>query len=376
MQLTADPARLERSEQHIADSTLVKIPLLEQRDSRGGAWAPHLKAKVLGALLPTIGLNARAMRHLSRWRTVPRRTGCALDAGSTAAELVRDFKIDIVVLHASGGADASEIIDVATAAGIPAAIIHHFANGWLGGASVRQQVSRVDAVAGASAVAVPRYLRDTFFNLSDGVDTDFYSRDSAHAPQREFATPVIYAPGRLTPEKGQVAVIEVAHRLKQRGLSTTVLFAGRAEVPDFESHLRRLAAERGLSDSVVFLGPLSLEHYRDWYHPATVMLMPTDHSEGMPRTLIESQSMEVPPVVYDIGGTSEGVRHGETGYVVKQGDVDRMAGVVETLLRAPDLRRTMGASARRFVVESFSLAALAERHEKFYAHILEQRRKR
>ena len=312
LQLTADPARLGPTEQELAGSRLLTVPLLEGRDSQGEAWAPQLKARVLDTLLPNTRINTLVMKQLSRWRAVPRRTGCAVDAGSKAAELFRHFKIDLVVLHACGGADATEIIDVAAANRVPVAIVHHFSNSRLSGASVRQQVSRVQGVAGASWVGVPRYLREIFHNLSDAVDTDFYSRAHVALQSRDPAEPLIYAPGRLTPDKGQSSVIEVAHRLRQRGLNPLVAFAGRADVPHFEAHLRTLVAERGLSGSVTFLGPLSLDAYRHWYSSAKVMLMPTRHSEGMPRTLIESQSMQVPPVVYDIGGTSEGVRHGET----------------------------------------------------------------
>ncbi|WP_291982153.1 glycosyltransferase family 4 protein [Luteitalea sp.] len=373
MQLAVDPARLAPTEQVLGAGRLITVPLLERGEALALTRASRLKSRLLDILLPTDRLNTLAMRQLSKWRKVPRRPGCAVDAGSRAAALLRQYPVDLVVLHACGGADASEIIDVAAAAGTPVVIVHHFSNARLGDLSVRQQVSRVHGVAGASAVGVPRYLRGAFRNLSDSVDTEFYSRANATPLDVDTADGLIYAPGRLTPDKGQTAVIDVAYRLKQRGLAVKVVFAGRADVPDFEAHLRRLVAERGLSGAVTFLGALSLESYRDWYGPATVMVMPTRHSEGMPRTLIEAQSMQVPPVVYDIGGTSEGVRHGHTGFVINIGDIEAMTTAVESLLRQPALQRTMGEEGRRFVVNSFSPAALAARHEEFYTDALATR---
>jgi len=370
MQLTVDPARLTPTEQLLGRARIVTVPLLEGRDSPAATWAPELKSQLLDILLPTGRINTLAMRELSKWRKVPRRAGCAIDAGSKSAELLRQFHVDLVVLHACGGADVSEIIDAAYEKEVPVVIVHHFANARLGDASVRQQVSRVHGVAGASSVGVPRYLRGSFCNLSDSVDTDFYNRASARTLAHESSEALIYAPGRLTPDKGQPAVIEMAYRLKQRGLAVKVAFAGRADVPEFEAHLRRLVAERGLSDAVMFLGPLSLEEYRDWYGPAKVMVMPTQHSEGMPRTLIEAQSMQVPPVVYDVGGTSEGVRHGHTGFLIKRGDLDAMTTAVESLIRQPSLQQAMGEEGRRFVLGSFSPASLAARHEEFYSRVL------
>jgi glycosyltransferase involved in cell wall biosynthesis len=328
---------------------------------------------VVNCLLPTPGMNAAAMEWLSKRRRIPLRGGEAEGAGAKVAEILRQFKVDLVVLHACGGRDSCDVIDVARSVGIPIAIVHHFANDRLGAISARQQVCRVAAVGGASLVGVPRYLRHTFWNLSDAVDTDFYNRSNARPIDTAPTEPFIFAPGRYTPEKGQVDVIEVVYRLTLRGLRPKVVFAGRADAPAFEAHLRALVEQRGLGDLVTFLGALSLEQYRDWYYGAAVMLMPTLHGEGMPRTLIESQAMQVPPVVYDIGGTSEGVRHGETGFLVKRGDVEGMAAAAERLLGDQRLQQSMGRAGRRFVESAFSLPALAERHEQFYAHVLGRR---
>lgn len=373
LQLTDDPERLAPVERCLGRSRLLTVPLLVlariQTDTRS-AWLTQAKHRALDALLSTPRLNSLAMRQLSRWRAVPRKVGEADDAGTTAAELIQRFKVDLVVLHACGGADVSDIIEAAESTRVPLAIVHHFSNDRLGDVSARQQVSRVDGVAGASWVGVPSYLRTSFSNLSDAVDTAFYSRERARAVPTDVRGPVLYAPGRLTPEKGQTDVIEVAFKLRQRGLNPMVLFAGRADSPEFQAHLHRLVAERRLSDCVRFLGSLSLEEYRDWYCAAQVMVMPTRHSEGMPRTLIESQAMKVPPVVYDIGGTREGVRHRETGFVTTYGDVEEMTRAVERLLREPDLQRSMAEAGRRFVDRTFSLQMLAERHEDFYARVL------
>jgi len=373
LQLTAEAARLEPTDHAVGVSRLLTVPLLEGQASAAEAWAPEFKARTLDALLPTAHVNAVAMRQLSRIRAVPRRAGCAIGAGTTTAALFERHPIDLVVLHACGGADASEIIDVAAARRVPVAIVHHFSNHRLSDVSVRQQVSRVQAVAGASAVDVPRYLRDTFRNLSDGVDTAFYDRARAGRIEAPGPRPVIFAPGRLTPEKGQLAALEVARRLKRSGVAATVVFAGRADDAAFEAELRRRVLDRDLTDDVVFLGALSLATYRDWYCAAAVTLMPTLHAEGMPRTLVESQAMQVPPVVYDVGGTSEGVRHGETGFLVRAGDLDALTATTAQVLGDADLRQRMGRAGRTFVERQFSLEALAMRHEQFYLDLLSPR---
>jgi glycosyltransferase involved in cell wall biosynthesis len=383
LQLTRDSSRLAETEERIGNSLIIKVPLFVQRNLSAGqnnsksgklGLLKSMQQFVLNLFLFTSSLNNFAMAHFMRWRRVPRRAGEPEDAGAKAAEIMQRFKVDLVILHASGGADASEIIEVAKSARIPVAIVYHFSNDRLGGVSLRQQISCVDGVAGASWIGVPAYLGKYFWNLSDAVDTEFYRRENARPLPRKISGPVLYTPARVTPEKGQTDVIEVASILKRRGLGPKVIFAGRVDSPDFEAELRQMAVQRGLSDAVEFLGPLSLEEYRDWYGAALVMVMPTRHHEGMPRTLIDSQAMQVPPVVYNVGGTREGLKDKETGYLLRPGDVDGVARAVETLIRNPDLHRCMAYAGRKFVEENFSLQAFAERHENFYSHVIETSR--
>jgi glycosyltransferase involved in cell wall biosynthesis len=74
----------------------------------------------------------------------------------------------------------------------------------------------------------------------------------------------------------------------------------------------------------------------------------------------------VPVVAYATGGVSEGICDGQTGFLVKTGDLATFTDKLELLLRNDALRRSMGEAGRKFVVDRYSLAALAARHESFY----------
>jgi glycosyltransferase involved in cell wall biosynthesis len=65
-----------------------------------------------------------------------------------------------------------------------------------------------------------------------------------------------------------------------------------------------------------------------------------------------------PVVVTDVGGASEAVIAGETGYLVAAGDDEQMAARIIELLRAPERARAMGERGRLVVAEKFS----CERH--------------
>ena len=380
MQLTTNIYGLSESEEKIGDALLVKIPLLVNRrenaeesdyKKRVSSQIEKLKLSMLNILFYNYALNSLFMRTLVNWRKVPQRTGEPTEPGNKVKEILYRYKkIDLVILHASGGSDAMDIIRVAKNARIPTAIIHHFSNDKLSGLSLRQQISLVDGVAGASLVGVPSYLKKSFWNLSDAVDTEFYKLENVNCFKKKYTYPVIYTPARVIPEKGQADVIKAASILKRKGIETNVVFAGRIDSISYEDQLRKMVAERCLSDSVEFLGPLSLAEYRDFYSIAHVMVMPTYHNEGMPRTLIDSQAMKVPPIVYDVGGTKEGIIDNKTGFLVKRGDVNGVVLAIESLIQNSKLHHRMAEAGRKYVEKNFSLNAFAARHEKFYSQVI------
>lgn len=66
-----------------------------------------------------------------------------------------------------------------------------------------------------------------------------------------------------------------------------------------------------------------------------------------PLKLYEGMAVEAVPVVPRLGDLPESVRHGVEGLVYEPGSADELAGTIETLARSSELRRRLGANARR-----------------------------
>lgn len=303
-------------------------------------------------------------------RRVPRRIGEPEGVRDKVRELLSRFKVDFVVLHSAGGASASEVLAEAQAARIPAALIHHYSNDRLSQLSLRQQVSLAQGVAGVCSVDVPRYLRDRFFLVSDGIDTEFFQRKKARPVGLSSREPVVLLPARIDRAKGQMDLLLAAALLRREGIKPKIAFAGRSDIPQFADELTRLTQTYGIADQILFLGQLNRSELKDWYAASALLAFPTYHHEGLGRVLLESQAMEVPAVVYKSGGTPDGLIPGKTGILLEKGDVRGLARAIKELLADNVKRREMGAAGRRFVVERFSLSALVERHEQFYRQLL------
>ena len=299
------------------------------------------------------------------------RAGDVPGVGGKMREIFQRHSVDCVLVHAAGGSDAWEAIHEAQIAGLPTAIQLHFSNERLRDYSVRCQVEMVDGVGGVSGVDVPSYVEKRFTNLLTAADLEFFSRARAGQFSIAFRRPVLALPARLVPTKGHQDLIEAVKLLRKWGFPVEVVFAGRADQPEYEQALRRQIADAGLSDEFHFVGLLNPAGLRDLYAASKVLAFPTYHQEGLPQILIEAQAMELPVVVYDSGGSRAGLVQGETGFVVKQGDVSGFAAAIRNLLQNESLRASVALSGRRFVEREFGLSALADRHERFIARTVE-----
>lgn len=293
------------------------------------------------------------------------------NARETTRKIFQEYHVDLIVMHYVGGVDSAEIIDEAKQRKIPYVFLNHFSNQSFNDFSVREQLNDAAGIAGVSAVGVPRRLKGAFVNLSDGIDTELFNPGRARPLEIERNVPIIIYPARIVRVKGQSDLINACAKLRSDGLRVRIVFAGRRDSIEYEEELRELARKSGIGDDVLFVGELNVEKLRDWYGVSSVLGFPTYHKEGLPRILMEAQAMRVTPIAYDVGGVSEGIQHGKTGFLVRKGDIQTFTERLGYLLTHEEERRKMGEEGREFVKNHFSLDALADRHEKYYLQILQ-----
>ena len=187
--------------------------------------------------------------------------------------------------------------------------------------------------------------------------------------------PKVLLAGRLTRWKGQALIIEAVARLaSEGGPNLMVLMAGddqgRARYRD---ELERAIARMGLSDAVRLVG-----HTEDMpaaYRLADLAAAPSVEPEAFGRTAVEPQAMGRTVLAADHGATRETVVDGETGWLVKPGDIDAWAEALKVAVAAgPERRDAMGEAGRQRVRSLYSVAAMTAATLDVYRRVLEERR--
>lgn len=159
--------------------------------------------------------------------------------------------------------------------------------------------------------------------------------------------------------KGQVDLLAAMEVLVGEFSHVHLLIAGapvdsHAESMTYYETLCEFASRRSVAANVHLLGWRS--DIRDILEGSDVYVS-TSYGESFPVTVREAMAVSKPVVVTDVGGTSELVRVGESGYLFQPGDVLSLVGYLRELVLAPALRMEMGVEGRRIIEERFSTAA-------------------
>jgi len=133
------------------------------------------------------------------------------------------------------------------------------------------------------------------------------------------------------------------------------------------SQTRSLAVSLGLEDRVHFLGQrMDVDRI---LANAQVGLLITNW-EGFPLSILEAMRANLPVVASGVGGVSESVVDGVTGFVVPQGDVDVLRERLGRLLSDPALRASLGMRGRAEYETHFALERSVSKTLAVYESVL------
>ena len=335
--------------------------------SAGGPLVPALES--LGARHVTLPLATKS--PLGIWRNA-----------AALADLVRAE--GIAILHARSRAPAWSALLAARRTGARFVTTYHgtYNEGLPGKRLYNSVMARGDRV-----IAISRFIADHVRSrhgvgddrlriIPRGVDERIF--DPARvAPERIAALraawgvpegrPVVMLPGRVTRWKGQGVLVEAMARLPGDALALLVGDAGAK--PAFRDELLARIAALGLNDRVRLVG-----HAQDV--PAALLLADvvvhaSTDAEAFGRTVIEAQAMARCVVASDLGGPTETVEHGVTGWRVPPGDAQALAVAIgRVLAMPPEVRAEAGARARAAVLAGYTTARMQAATLAVYREVL------
>ena len=184
---------------------------------------------------------------------------------------------------------------------------------------------------------------------------------------------IILLPGRLTPWKGQKIFIEAIKLLCEK-----------SDIPSFEAIL--LGSDQGrnvykkqLIDLVLQYRLNNIIKFIDHceempiaYGSASLVCSCSYEPEAFGRVSVEAQSMQVPIIASNIGGSKETIIENKTGYLFKNKDPVDLANSIATIMQKKyNILESLGIEGRKNVLKKFDVDKMCQTTFTEYKKLIE-----
>jgi glycosyltransferase involved in cell wall biosynthesis len=188
------------------------------------------------------------------------------------------------------------------------------------------------------------------YNGLDITAVPFQAAVAKHAP--------LLCAGRIAPEKGVEAAIEIAERAHY----PLVIAGGIYDQTYYEHAIAPHLAPPG--SRITYIGQIEREALWELMSRAAALLCPIAWDEPFGLAPVEAMATGTPVIAFRRGSMEEIILHGETGFLVEPGECAQAAALVDDLGDIPRAR------CRSHVEENFTLDTMVNGYEQVYHGML------
>ncbi len=193
--------------------------------------------------------------------------------------------------------------------------------------------------------------------LYNGVDSNAQIDTSKVLYQKKNNEFVIGNAGRLTSQKGQKHLIEMAEILVSQNVNFHLLIAGEGEL---KNSLMDLIKSKNLQQKVTLLGHVS--DMAAFMNSLDLFVFPSLF-EGSANTLIETLFYKKPVVAFNVSSNPEIIQDGVNGLLARAFDSEDLTTCVMKLMNSPQLREEFVLRGEKIVREKFDNQKIFEQLE-------------
>jgi phosphatidylinositol alpha-1,6-mannosyltransferase len=201
----------------------------------------------------------------------------------------------------------------------------------------------------------PSFLRKKISVIYPGVEVEssFQNNDDEK---------VILFVGRLVERKGLFDLLKAFSFVLRKFPDSRLEIVGDGPERD---RLEAFAEEIGISGKVFFRGELRGDDLKEAYRRCSIFTCPSKETkwdaEGFGTVFLEAAVFSKPSVATNSGGIPEAVVNGETGILVKPGDIGELANSLILLLQDQEKRRFLGSKGRERAIKYFTWDVSSEK---------------
>jgi len=210
--------------------------------------------------------------------------------------------------------------------------------------------------------------------IYDGIALSDSSSDDRGSFRKELnldSSVLIGTVGRIVRGKGQREFILAAKKVLKIKPDARFVIVGDSLGEDnrYKGEVEELVKKENLLGQIIFTG--WRDDIRNILSDLDILVLPsTTYPEGLPNSIIEAMALRKPVVASNIPGPDEIVLDGQTGFLVKPGDINQLAEKIQILISDPKLANALGTRARIRTEELFDMSEKIKELERIYEGLL------
>jgi glycosyltransferase involved in cell wall biosynthesis len=202
--------------------------------------------------------------------------------------------------------------------------------------------------------------------VRNGADLHLFKQHSSARARGKVTSPTLIFTGNLAPYQGIDLMLRAFRKVLDRRRDVRLTIVTESTFDPYDA----LARDLGIRSSIDVL-QAPFEDVPGQLAVATVAMNPRTDCDGIPVKLLNYMAAGIPTVSF--AGSAPGVRHGESGWLVPDGDIEGFAQGALTLMGNAGLANDLGCGARRFVEVQHSWDRSAETLEQIFHQLIERR---
>jgi glycosyltransferase involved in cell wall biosynthesis len=203
---------------------------------------------------------------------------------------------------------------------------------------------------------------------SEGVDTNYFRKenDNFYIEKKPF---VFLMLTRMLWTKGVGVLAEATKILHEQGFSFECHIIGFFE--PIHTNTSPIEKLQEWQEKKIFNYMGFADNVLPFLANADCFVLPSYYNEGVPRSLLEAGSMQIPVITTDNTGCRDVVNNGENGFLCKKNDPVDLADKMEKILRMDKSARIeMGIKGRQLILQKFDVRFVIEKYNKIAEAIL------
>ena len=208
---------------------------------------------------------------------------------------------------------------------------------------------------------------DRVSTIPNGIDLGPFASASQRQHSRSGEELRIGTVARLIERKGIDHFLKAARVILNEFPRTRFVIVGDGPYRD---NLEGLAKELKIEGNVSFEGTLT--DMPNVYAGFDILVLPS-LEEGMPMTILEALASQLAVVGTSVGAIPELIIPGQTGVLVRPGEVDELVEAVRSLIIDPELRHHLGKKGQTLVRERNSSGHMSRKYFQLYEQLVERK---